>query len=189
MSPDGVHVVSYYDDFTVHMWKLHTGEETMVFKGHTSRVLDVTCGASRVVSCSFDNTVRVWDVASGKEVFTLQQDEAVYGVALTPDGSHVVSTTRSVSVWSMTTGEQVAVIEGFSLNRAVSPVGSEVMCSYNDSTVRVWSICTGEDGTIDGLRLKRVIGVPPTVPRAFGCRNADAVEPELARRIILDSEE
>ena len=194
VTPDGVHVVSYYDDdSTVHMWKPHTGEETMVFKGHTHNVngVAVTRDGSRVVSCSYDKTVRVWDVASGKEVFTLKHDACVDGVALTPDGAHVVSSTRSVSVWSMTTGEKVAGIRVHcDLRRlAVSLDGREVMCASEDNTVRVWTICTGEDGTIDGLRLKRVIGVPPTVPRAFGCRNADAVEPELARRILCPVEE
>ena len=194
VAPDGVHVVSYYEDYTVHRWILHTGEETMVFKGHTvfSVVgVSVTRDGSRLLSWSTDKTLRVWDVASGKEVFTLQHDSSVFGVALTPDENHVVSSTCSVTVWSMTTGEQVAAIRGYCKLRrlAVSPDGSEVICVCNDNTLRVWSICTGEDGTIDGLRLKRVIGVPPTVPRALGCRNADAVEPELARRILCDVEE
>ena len=192
VTPDGVHVVSYYSDGTVHMSKLHTGEETMVFKGHTSDVLDVamTPDGGRLVSCSDDETVRVWDVASGKEVFTLEHDNPVFGVALTSDGAHVVSSTDSVIVWSMTTGEKVAAIRVYGvLSRfAVSPHGREVICSNYDNTVRVLSICTGEDGTIDGLRMKRVVGVPSTVPRALGCRNADAVEPELARRILCDVE-
>ena len=193
VTPDGVHVVTYYDDHTIHMWKLHTGEETMVFKGHTDAVtgVAVTRDGSRLVSCCYDETVCVWDVASGKEVFTLKHDRydgKVFGVALTPDEAHVVSSTRSVNVWSMTTGEKVAEIEAHCelLGLAVSPDGREVICACKGNTVRVWSICTGEDGTIDGLRLKRVIGVPPTVPRAVGCRNADAVEPELARRILCD---
>ena len=196
VTPDGVHVVSYSDNYTVHMWKLHTGEQTMVFKGHTSHVLDaaVTRDGSRLVSCSEDEIVCVWDVASGKEVFSLKHDGYVCSVALTPDEAHVVSSVGmpgSVNVWSMTTGEELSVIRShFGLWRlAVSPDGREVMCACDDSTVRVWSICTGEDGTIEGLRLKRVIGVPPTVPRALGCRNADAVEPELARRILCDDEE
>ena len=192
VTPDGVHVVSYCADGTVHMWKLRTGEETMVFKAHTSyvNVVTVTRDGSRLVSCSSsDKTVRVWDVASGKEVFTLKHVGRVRGVdrvCLTPDEVHVVSSTNSgVSVWSMTTGEKVAEIrKRCRAGLAVSPDGREVICSCRDNTVRVWTICTGEDGTIDGLRLKRVIGVPPTVPRAFCCRNADAVEPELARRIL-----
>ena len=192
VTPDGVHVASYYRDGTVHMWKLHTGEETMVFKGHTQGVFGVcvTRDGSRLVSCSWDKTVRVWDVASGKEVFTLGHDGGVWGVALIPDEAHVVSNTGScVSVWSMTTGEKVAEISAHCdlSSLAVSPVsndGIEVICSNDEKTVRVWTIYTEEDGTIDGLRLKRVIGVPPTVPRAFGCCNADAVEPELATRIL-----
>ena len=192
VAPDGVHVVSYYDLFhTVHMWKLHTGVETMVFEGHTFSVndVDVSRDGSRLVSCSSDKTVRVWDVASGEEVFTLKHARRVWGVALTPDGAHVVScsvgSSDNVSVWSMTTGEKVAVNSHRDLYKvAVSPDGCDVVCSSSEDTVCVWSICTGEDGTIGGLRLKRVIGAPPTVPRAVGCRNADAVEPELARRIL-----
>ena len=208
VTPDGGHVVSYYDAdvHTVHIWNLHTGEETIVFKGHTSYVLDVDVSrdGSRLVSCSSgvvssstDMTVRVWDVASGEGVFTLKHDSGVVRVALTPDGAHVVSITDTVtrtpnvSVWSMTTGEKVAEIRAYCYLRsvAVSPDGREVMCGCHGNIVRVWTICTGEDGTIDGLRLKRVIGVPPTVPRVLGCRNADAVEPELARRILCAEEE
>ena len=199
VTPDGLHVVSHYSSScdvgkTVHMWKLHTGEDTMVFKGHSEDVYDVavTRDGSRLVSCSEDETVRVWDVASGKEVFIWQHSCYVYSVALTPDEAHVVSSTDSfMSVWSMTTGEKVAEIRAHCdlHNVAVSPDGREVMCACEDNTVRVWTICTGEVGTIDGLRLKRVIGVPPTVPRALGCRNADAVEPELARRILCAVEE
>ena len=191
---DGVHVVSHYSSDsdvgnTIHMWKLNTGEDTMVFKGHSGTVNDVTVSrdGSRLVSCSLDKTVRVWDVASGKEVFIWQLSYYVFSVALTPDGAHVVSLCGgSFSVWSMTTGEKVAEIRTHCGLRsvAVSPDGREVMCACDNNTVRVWTICTGEDGTIDGLRLKRVIGVPPTVPRVLGCRNADAVEPELARRIL-----
>ena len=190
VTPDGV--ISYFGDCTVHMWKLHTGEEMMVFKGHTSYVddVDMTRDGSRLVSSSTDKTVRVWDVASGEEVFTLMHDKLVWRLALTPDGAHVVSITKStLTVWSMTTGEKVAEIRSHCTFRLlVSPVGRDVICHSSDRTVRVWTICTGEDGTIDGLRLKRVIGVPPTVPRAFGCRNADTVEPELARRILCPVE-
>ena len=187
VTPDGVHVVSYYRDGTIHMWKLHTGEETMVFEGHDA-VYDVvvTRDGSRLVSCSAGDTVDVWDVASGEIAFFLEHVYCgdVYGVALTPDEAHVVSRTAdSVQVWSMATREQVATMwycRVYSV--AVSPDGREVICSHSsDSTVRVWTL---EDGTIDGLRLKRVIGIPRTVPRAFDCRNADAVEPELARQIL-----
>ena len=69
VTPDGVHVVSCSYN-TVRMWKLHTGEETMVFKGYDNNVygVAVTPDGSRVVSHSHnENTLRVWD-AGGKVV-------------------------------------------------------------------------------------------------------------------------
>ena len=195
VTPDGMHVVSSCRDETVRMWKLRTGEETMVFRPEAPECVAVSPDGCRVVSGSWDGTVSVWDVGSGEEVFSLEHPQVVYGVAVTPDGGHVASYASdrcsTVHVWSMTTGEQVGMIQmscGVCCI-AVSPDGREIMCGCEDNTVRVWTICTGEDGTIDGLRLKRVIGVPPTVPRALGCRNTDSVEPELARRILLDGED
>ena len=190
VTSDGVHVVSRHSDSTVRMWKLRTGEETMVFIGNNDASdVAVTRDGSRVVVACSSNIVRVWDVATGKEVFTLEQPgkNGSRVLALTPDGTHLVSSGRdSVTVWSMTTGEVVAAIRGhYALySVAVSPDGHEVICGCEDNTVRVWTICTGEDGTIVGLRLKRVIGIPQTVPCALGCRNADTVEPALARRIL-----
>ena len=205
--PDGVRVVSHeeisFGEANLHMWNLRTGEETMVFKGHTRAVTGValTRDGCRLVSCSRDGTARVWDVASGEEAFSLKRVRRaeVSVVALTPDEAHVVAITEtdSVTVWSMTTGAQVADIRAhYRLrNVAVSPDGNEVICACEDSTVRVWTLCTGEDGTIDGLRLKRVIGVPPTVPRVFTCPYTQfdiaavtAVEPDLARRILCPVE-
>ena len=41
----------------------------------------------RLASCSWDSTVRVWDTASGKVLFTLKgHTSSVYTVALLPNG-------------------------------------------------------------------------------------------------------
>ena len=204
LSPDGS-IISYGGK-GYSIWNASTGRQTQVVEGglykngcilQQSSKLDaeqifkgeaVTCDGSRVVSGSENENVSVRDVASGREVFTLECGALLDGVALTPDGAHLVTSSRlSMLVWSMTTGEIVVQKEHWgSYSVAVIPDGREVICSCRDNTVRVWTICTGEDGRIDGLRLKRVIGVPPTVSCTFGCRNADAVEPELARRILCD---
>ena len=185
VTPDGSHVVSCGYDMTVRMWKLHTGEETMVFKGHRNAVsgVAVTPDGSRLVSCSWDKTVRVWDVASGKEVLSLVGNSSfVHGVAVTPDGSRVVSCAKdgAVRVWSIVNGLEVAALK-FSCplySVAVSPDGHDVVCGCADKTVRVWSIAAG-------LRLKKVLGLPHTVPHVSECKNVGTVEPELARRILL----
>ena len=191
VTPDGCHAVSCSSgERAVRMWKLHTGEETLVFDGHKAGVwgIALTPNGRHVVSCCEQRT-HVWEVASGKEVLTTPRNCS--RVAVTPDGAHVVScrSFRTVHVWDITTGKEVAVIAEQSTklrSLAVSPDGREVICGYLDSTVRIWGICNA-DGTIDGkTRLKRVIGATATVPRVSSCPGRDTVEPELARRILLD---
>ena len=45
-------MVSCSADYTVHMWKLHTGEETMVFEGHNSDVEGVAVDSRWMLCCS-----------------------------------------------------------------------------------------------------------------------------------------
>ena len=81
----------------------------------------------RVVSGSNDKTLKVWDVATGKCVATLEGHSSdVYCVAVFPDGRRVVSGSddKTLKVWDLATGECVATLEGHSnlVRRAASTV-------------------------------------------------------------------
>src|SRR5262249_9132238 len=69
-------------------------EDVRPFAGHTGVIgcVAFSTDGKRAVTGSDDQTVRVWDVASGKEVLRLGgHTEEVLAVAFAPDGSHVVS--------------------------------------------------------------------------------------------------
>ena len=47
---------------------------------------------SRIVTASNDNTVRIWDAATGKEIAVLRVHDAdVFFAAFSPDGSRIVT--------------------------------------------------------------------------------------------------
>ena len=92
------------------MWDATSGEELKSLAGHTDAVLSVAFSpdGSRIISGSYDNTVRVWDATSGEELRSLAgHTDRVWSVAFSPDGSRIVSgsSDQTVRVWDAKSGE------------------------------------------------------------------------------------
>ena len=73
----------------------------------------------RIVSGSYDGTIKVWDLATGKCVAmeTSGGFNPIKGVAVFPDGRRVVSgasKSNKIKVWNAATGECVATLRGIS---------------------------------------------------------------------------
>jgi serine/threonine protein kinase len=67
-TPDGQGVLSGHFDTTLRLWDAQTGQELRRFSGHRQMVAALSVAADgRVVSGGHDQTVRVWDPASGAE--------------------------------------------------------------------------------------------------------------------------
>jgi WD40 repeat protein len=106
----------------------------------------------RIVAGSFDNSVRVWDAATGQAVgqpFT-GHTASVMGVAFSPDGHRIasVSADNTVRVWDAATGQLVGEPltghTGAVQDVAFSPDGTRIVSGSDDTTVRVWDAGTGQ---------------------------------------------
>ena len=134
-------------------------------EGHSKRIKSVAVfpDGQRVVSGSKDNTLKVWNVATGICVATLGgHSTSVKSVAVFPDGLRVVSASsdKTLKVWDVSTGECVATLKGhsnFVFSVAVFPDGRRVVSASWDNTLKVWDVETGEcvatlEGHSDNVR-------------------------------------
>lgn len=73
IAPDGLSLASGGLDARVVIWDLETGLEKAVFRGHTAAVTSVsyTHDGQYLSSTSDDHTIKVWDVASGREALSV----------------------------------------------------------------------------------------------------------------------
>jgi WD40 repeat protein/DNA-binding SARP family transcriptional activator len=91
-SPDGSMVATGFRD-GAKIWQLD-GDRAIVLAGHQGAVMSVRFSpdGTRVVTSSQDQTIRLWDVETGREVLILRGHTApVSDIAFSPDGVHLAS--------------------------------------------------------------------------------------------------
>ena len=188
-SPDGRLLASGGIDNTVRLWDPATGQNMRTLTGHTDivkfRNAYRTRGAVQAVAFSpggrllasggTDNTVRLWDPATGQNMRTLtghtaaatlgdafRVGGAVQAVAFSPDGRLLASggTDNTVRLWDPATGQNMHTLTGhtgtvkfrnaFRVGGAVqavafSPDGRLLASGGTDNTVRLWDPATGQN--------------------------------------------
>jgi hypothetical protein len=116
------------------------------FDGHSDTILDLAFSSDRktLATCSYDRTVKLWDVATGKELRTLKEhSDAVYSVSFRKDGVLLASAgaDRAVKVWKVSTGKLLYTLgESTDWVYAVawSPDGKHLAAAGVDKSIRVW---------------------------------------------------
>jgi WD40 repeat protein len=104
-----------------------------------------------LVSGSADSSVKIWDLETGRELWTLPEHEAaVKSVAYSPDGRRVLSGAAdySIKLWDVETGEALKSLTGHSnvVNSvAYSPSGRFAVSGSADRTVKVWDVESGRN--------------------------------------------
>jgi WD40 repeat protein/serine/threonine protein kinase len=78
VSPDGKLAATGYEDSSLIIWNIETGQKAVTLTGHSGTItgVDFSPDGKQLVSCSGDNTPRLWNAADGKLLKTLEVQTA-----------------------------------------------------------------------------------------------------------------
>src|SRR5262245_23307237 len=119
---------------------------------HTGWVESVALSpdGTRVLSGSLDNTLKLWDGASGRLLRTFGgHSNGVKSVAFSPDGTRLLSSgwDNTLKLWDASTGQLLRTFEGHSSSvfaASFSPDGTGLLSGSSDKTLKLWDPATGK---------------------------------------------
>ena len=110
-------IISGTTDFKILLWNSESGEKIGEMTGHTDWLRSLAFfDATKIVSVSSDQTVKVWDIATKQRIKTIAFNHTnVNSITITSDGKYIItgSWDEIIRVWSVSTGECVKSITFF----------------------------------------------------------------------------
>jgi len=104
-SPDGLLLAAgdsgWAEAYAVRLWDPESGALRQTLSGHTRDIGGLAFAPDGQILATGDwgGTTRLWDVAIGEQLGTLEQGHAVYGAAFRPDGSRLATAGFDGLIW------------------------------------------------------------------------------------------
>jgi hypothetical protein len=131
----------------------HANPMTRPYHGHTDRVWSAAFSPDNqlIVTASRDQTARIWEVRTGKELRRLSGHiVSVISVAFSPDSRQIVTASgdQTARIWDAATGQELRTLSGHTdsvLSAAYSPNSQHIVTASDDQTARIWDAATGQE--------------------------------------------
>jgi WD40 repeat protein len=122
----------------------------------------------RIVTASEDNSARIWDARTGKQLGKpLQHADRVSAAAFDPSGERVVTASWDMSarIWDARTSEPIGKPLQHAdrvLGAAFDPKGERVVTASDDKTARIWRAPPTGQALVE--EILQVLGAHPPEP-------------------------
>jgi WD40 repeat protein len=114
-------------------------------QGHTSVIASLVVDGDRIISGSYDNTIKIWDKTTGNCVQTLQGHTRVIE-SLVVDGDRIISGSydKTIKIWDKTTGNCLQTLQGhINAIQCLVVDGDMIISGSYDKTIKIWDKNTG----------------------------------------------
>ena len=134
-------------------WSRPPWQVNHVLKSHKNWILSAAFSPDgrRIVTAGWDDTARVWDSETGRELHVLKGHNSVNcSATFSPDGRHIVTASHdeTARVWDGETGHELHVLSGHEsgvISATFSPDGRRIVTASIDGTARLWEAKTGRE--------------------------------------------
>ena len=132
------------DKFKIKNLYGHTGDVTSVSFSPDSKIL---------ASASLDGTVKLWDVNSGREIYTFKgHTKGIASISFSPDGKTLASASydKTIKLWDINSAKEIKTLKddtdiNIISNVSFSPDGKTLASALEDKTVKLWDFNSGRE--------------------------------------------
>ena len=125
----------------------------VALRGHEDWVTSAQFSADgkTVLTASWDNTARLWDVASGQELRALRgHEDQVLRAQFSADGRTVLTASwdKTARLWDVASGKELRALRGHEEGvwaAQFSVDGKTVLTASGDTTARLWDVASGRE--------------------------------------------
>lgn len=152
-SPDNKKVAGIFGNHQLKIIDAETATEIQNSTENPKAITSIEFSADSkfLVTGSYDATVRLWDVKTGRETNSFEVNDsstAVYSADISPDGNFAVAGCWSyVKIWNVGSGNEILQIPQVGLTAKVSfsPDSKTLITVGSDDSIRFWDLKTGSE--------------------------------------------